>query len=106
MRKSQHNSGDGTNNNNNVSDDTSNSKETNSSKEKEESLEDLVALLFQQMRDNPPEWTAQENQSEDLKELTKLLNVGNEGAISQDSADKKKSVLEDGTTKKDTPSEE
>ena len=80
-------------------------KETNSSKKKEESLEDLVTLLFQQMRDNPPEWTAEENQSEDLKELTRILNVGNENAVSQDSADKKKSVLEDGTTKKDTPKE-
>ena len=65
-------------------------RKTNNSKKKEESLEDLVTLLFQQMRDNPPEWTAEENQSEDLKELTRILNVGNENAVSQDSADKRK----------------
>ena len=76
-------------------------KDTGNSDKKEESLEDLVTLLFKQMRENPPEWTAVENQSEDLKELTKMLNLGDESATSQNIAAKKNSVQEDGTIKKD-----
>ena len=52
---------------------------TNQQQKEEESLEDLVKLLFKQMRENPPEWTIEGNQSEELKALTRILN-GDEGA--------------------------
>ena len=52
---------------------------TDQQQKEEESLEDLVSLLFKQMRENPPEWTIEGNQSEELKALTRILN-GDEGA--------------------------
>ena len=52
---------------------------TDQQQKEEESLEDLVKLLFKQMRENPPEWTIEGNQSEELKALTRILN-GDEGA--------------------------
>ena len=38
-----------------------------------------MKLLFKQMRENPPEWTIEGNQSEELKALARILN-GDEGA--------------------------
>ena len=52
---------------------------TDQQQKEEESLEDLVKLLFKQMRENPPEWTIEGNQSEELKALARILN-GDEGA--------------------------
>ena len=69
----------------------------NDKQKEEESLEDLVSLLFTQMRANPPEWTVQENQSEELKKLTAMLNVDE-----NDSSDKKKSPPVEDDKKKDT----
>ena len=57
----------------------SNTSGINQQQKEEESLEDLVSLLFKQMRENPPEWTVEGNQSEELKALTRILN-GEESA--------------------------
>ena len=70
-------------------------KGKDSTEKGEDSLEDLVSLLFKQMRKNPPEWSIPDNQSEDLKKLTKILNCDNFDVVDKDSVDKKKSSQED-----------
>ena len=57
----------------------SNTSGTNQQQKEEESLEDLVSYFLNTMRENPPEWTVEGNQSEELKALARILN-GDEGA--------------------------
>ena len=64
---------------------SSNTNNTKQQEKEEEKLEDLVSLLFKQMRENPPEWTVEGNQSEELKALTRILNGDEDAQAANDS---------------------